>query len=343
MTVVFPARRPPLRLPSYSLTGDLLGYLRCPYQYRLFSRPGVRESHPVQRWYGQFLHRGMRIAYQAWTDGTEPAAFSWRSPLEAPFSDLVNEVTRSLKAEGLYRPASMGEVAEKRLLRAIRILGPLLFPLIKEAEVRVAAVRDLSDFVYEARGVVDVLAAGDLSGLKDNALVARVGSEASELVADPGSPAEIVVDYRGITKREADEAMLEAARKQVLTYAWLRNRRVGADVVIGGVLAYVNDLLTNEDEPDSDPGAAELAELLQISTEVIVATPKAIDDAVKFFDQNVRRIETCVDAEGSAPLAELWVPSPERQTCAACDARYRCPKSDVKGAPQTRPFSPSAP
>lgn len=131
------SRRRLREIPSYSLTGDLLSYERCPLQYRYFTRGKVHESHPVQRWYGQFLHRGMRGAYESYRRGSSsPLEFQWSDPLTSPTDQLLEATKQSLRAEGIHRPGTLSIVAEQRLIRSIRVLGPLIYPLVKEAEVR---------------------------------------------------------------------------------------------------------------------------------------------------------------------------------------------------------------
>src|ERR1700742_3534933 len=101
-------RSAPVLLSSYSLTGDLLSFDRCALQYRLFTRTGVRQSHPVQQWYGNFLHLGMRRAYDKWREDPDLTRFRWAEPLEGDYEELVGVVTARLQADGLFRPASMG-------------------------------------------------------------------------------------------------------------------------------------------------------------------------------------------------------------------------------------------
>ena len=45
-----------------------------------------------------------------------------------------------------------------------------------------------------------------------------------------------------------------------------------------------------------------------------------------------------------APLDTIWKPTPHKQTCVACDARYTCPTSAVqRPAGVTGVFAPEAP
>ncbi len=342
-----PARPAPVLLPSYSLTGDLLSYDRCAYQYRLFTRTGVRQSHPVQQWYGNFLHMGMRRAYDLWrNDGEEPKGFLWSDPLMPPFEDLVEHITRRLRALGLFRPASMGEIAEQRLVRAIRVLGPLIFPLIKEAEVRLAALRQEAstehepETIYQITGVVDVLASTPFAVAADNPLVAEVLRRAGEVPG--GEELEVILDYKGIARADIED-MLETAQRQILTYAWLRNRRVGRSVVTAGAVVFVNDLLDCDGDPNVDPTPAELEHLLHAAIEPVVVTTDSPEEAAQFFDKRVREIEARQALEGTAPLAEIWVPRPHHATCIACDARYHCPESDVEKPDGAGAFAPDAP
>ena len=69
----------------------------------------------------------------------------------------------------------MDDVAEKRLLRTIRLLGTHLFPLIERSEVRLSGVRSCSSpatELYQVTGVVDVLA------------VARFGEPGTNMLVD---------------------------------------------------------------------------------------------------------------------------------------------------------------
>src|SRR3954447_15101820 len=88
----------PYVLPTYSLTGDLLAYLKCGLQYRYQNRGALPPSTPVQLWFGEFVHATMEEAYRRWK--TTPTRFPWTWNQDIRPIEL--EVYRRLLARGLW-------------------------------------------------------------------------------------------------------------------------------------------------------------------------------------------------------------------------------------------------
>ena len=244
--------RPPITtLPSYSLTADLLGFLRCGLQYRYTRLGNLPSSHPVQLWFGQFIHAVLEESYRQFKEGQKKLP-PWP---QDQLDDIMDRIGRRLAARNVrcWNDESE-ELGRRRATAAVNELGPLLFPLINQAEVRVRGARKLPPELkgivtgdierYEMIGVIDVVTQVELYNprFRGNKLLELV---VEELPDTPPDEFEVIVDYKGMKRPDVAEkgaGLWEIYEWQVHTYAHLRSL-LTTKPIIAGVLVYLNELI----------------------------------------------------------------------------------------------------
>jgi hypothetical protein len=254
-------KRPPVHvLPSYSLTGDLLGFLRCGLEYR-YTRIGKLPSvNPVQMWFGHFIHGVLEEAYRRFDQRMKD--MPW--PKET-IAEIIEIVKRRLRAQNL-RPwsESLEQLGDARAEAAINELGPELFPLIHRAEVRLRGARrlPLSKIPpkyqlreldrYEMVGVVDVITHVRLNdpAFRKNRIVKAILEGIGKV---PSEEFEVILDYKGMRRHPLKPGSgavtpWESYAWQVQTYAHLRESHEDSLAVAAGVLVYVNELFSTWDD-----------------------------------------------------------------------------------------------
>ena len=163
-------KNPVYLLPTYSLTSDLLGFLRCGLQYRYTTLGKVPALRPVQLWFGQFIHGIMDEGFRRYAHACrEGSGISFPLP-ETEIDEIIGSVQKRLSAQGLRaRNRDVEKLGKRRAERSLNELGPMLFPLIYRSEIRLTGTRDLpvgeipeeyrfrEITRYEMAGVVDVI------------------------------------------------------------------------------------------------------------------------------------------------------------------------------------------
>ena len=247
-------------VPSYSLTGDLISFLKCGLQYRYHNMSSLPPSRPVQLWFGEFIHGVMENAYRIWKFNAPP--FPWPSnptlyqgtpPDKRESHDIGtigDTIEKTLRARGkIPRSRKAHESAYQRAERAVNELGPHLFPLIKSAEERVIGTREMPNPTgqlglirankYELHGVIDVLTNITITeGLDTNVIRQAIQSKCPDSIVK----FEVILDYKGARRPPMGHADWDRGDWQVQTYAWLRTRQHNSLPVIAGVLLYINEL-----------------------------------------------------------------------------------------------------
>lgn len=292
MTVNLEVKRPAHLVPSYSLTGDLLSYTRCPLQYRYYNGSSLPPSRPVQLWYGEFVHGVLETAYQLWKEANGALTFPWPCtptpwrtvPPARPMHDIGtigDRIEHVLSAQGKEaRSRKAREAAYRRAAAAVNELGPHLFPLISDAETKVIGTRPLPQAVgrppiradrYEVHGVIDVVTEVTLAQVATgNPLRTAVQNACGILPAQ----FEIIADYKGALRPREGSEYWEVGEWQVQTYAWLRRHQSGNVPIVAGVLFYIDEL---------SPGQSTMAEIqhqVMKGKTTVLPAPNSMDEKI---------------------------------------------------------------
>jgi hypothetical protein len=254
------SKRPPIyALPPYSLTGDLLGFLRCGLQYRYTRIGQLPPTQPVQMWFGQFIHGVLEEAYRRYDLARRSGRIDAPPWPRATITDIAELIKRRLAAQGLFPwDETLEKLGDARAEAAINDLGPELFPVIHRAEVRLTGARELPvDKIpgryrfreadrYEMVGVIDVITHVELRdpSLRENPLVKTI---LASLPTEPPESFEVIIDYKGMRRPPTTTArgpnFWDVYAWQIRTYAHLRSTHEDSLPVVAGVALFVNELL----------------------------------------------------------------------------------------------------
>lgn len=256
-----PIRPTPYILPSYSLTGDLLSFMRCGLQYRYHVVGRLPSSNPVQMWFGQFIHAVLEESYRIYDESLKhrrPHLPPWP---DHEFDEIIERVEKRLAVQGLVAwDDEVRQTGIKRAKIAVNQMGPDLFPLIHQAEVRLTGTRLLPPLAstyqfreanrYEVLGIVDVITHIELHSkkFKNNRIVKNILANIPKSVPDDF---EVIIDYKGMRRPphiavSSGPSLWEQYNWQIQTYAHLRQSQVDSRPVVAGALIYINEFLPSK-------------------------------------------------------------------------------------------------
>lgn len=336
----------PYIMPTYSLTNDLISFLRCGLQYRYNVIGRLPPSNPVQMWFGQFIHGVLEEAYRRYLKNKDISKDPFPS-LKEEIDDISNLILDHLAVQGLFPwNDHVKDIGIKRAQAAVLEMGPDLFPIIEQAEVRLTGTQRLPkinpDLMfreaerYEISGIVDVISHLQLKDQKnkENMIIKNI---LDSLNGPLPEKFEVIIDYKGIRRpAHKDNDFWETFDWQLQTYAHLRSRQPESLPIVGGVIIHVNELFPSQrdieelkDEirnqttdilPSEElkeiilqwKNQKEVLELpysfrLKRALRVVKINEESIKEALKEFDLVVKRIEECLGREKkSGDLFSSW-------------------------------------
>lgn len=252
--------------PAYSLTADVQNFLQCGLQYRYARDSHLPWSDSPQLWFGRFVCDCLQAAEQQVRHGLQP-----QPPWDiARITQLCSAVAARLQAEQIVcRSRTRQQVGQQCVTAAINELGPLLFPLIDEAQIPVSgsrwfptvagktAVQDPQSSHFVLTGTVPALlrlAAADGTATACSLLQVL---QAHGIV--PAEPQTVLVDFKSAHRpdlhrrtRQAATAGVDADQWRALVLAWLLSQQTALPAAV--VVVYLHEL---------SPSAAALRRLRQ--------------------------------------------------------------------------------
>jgi putative RecB family exonuclease len=232
------------RKQRYSITGDIISYLRCPRQYCFVKIKGFVPSTNLQFWYGRVLHQSLfRMVSLYKRKG---------NLLEEDVRDCFERARESLEKAGIE--AEREELSQKALsilLRFNEVNGESFYRRVISTEFSLE--KDLGDFIVY--GVIDALL------------------ETKE--KEEGFSSVEIWDYKG---QNFSERSLKKHVEQISVYAYLYYLKTGS-YPVRGVIYFLNELLR---EPRRAPFVVDFRtkdgmELLRSSLNHFKAVAREID------------------------------------------------------------------
>jgi len=247
-------------MPSYSLTGDLLGFLRCGLQYRYTRIGQLPSSRPVQMWFGQFIHGVLEESFRRFDLARRQGRWELPPWPEPVLEEILTLIKDRLAAQNLFAwSEELERLGDRRATAAVNELGPELFPIIRRAEVRLNGARPLPKEQipvdcrfreadrYEMVGIVDVISHVELSDprLQGNRFVQAIQSALPTALPEKF---EVIVDYKGRRRPQCTRASdgpnyWDIYGWQLQTYGHLRSRHEDSLPVVAGALLFLNELV----------------------------------------------------------------------------------------------------
>jgi len=277
---------------------------------------------------------------------------------------LGHRVEVKLAATGKKSRSALARTAAyNRVVAAINILCPHLFPLITAAEERISGTRPMPQLPpgqeprgtrYELTGIVDVISSVVLGNANANPLVQLIQGTLPNV---PQGEYDLIVDYKAGRRPPSNSNFSFQYEWQVQTYAWIRSQIPNARPVGAGVLIFINELSPsqgdlNDLKADIAHGVTDVAPLngsqdyyalntwqpgnpipqftegflFSRAVKVIDVSQPLVHHAVGEIDSVVRQIESAAFTEhNTGNIPAHWPAEGADQDCDACDFFHFCP------------------
>ena len=199
----------------YTITGDIISYSICPWQYGFYKFLGYAPSNPTQEWYGSIIHRFLKIAHMSFLR-------TGKVVNDEEIERIFYLIEKSMEAEGVR---AANEKVKRSALEVLKkfclIEGESFFRSVIEAELRL--IKELDNFILY--GIIDVL---------------RTEEEKVE-----------IWDYKGMERPDETNLYgrekLNRYKKQMYVYGFLFKERTGT-FPDKAVLYFMNELLKGNSE-----------------------------------------------------------------------------------------------